>query len=166
MTDSFELRLARVEDLLWINEIKIRGDSRYGDLLVPRPLPKEFLQGRIDEEFLFVLNSSQAGVIGFVTFEEKDGALFIEQASVLPEYQGFGFSDLFLEKALEVADKKGFSKIFFTTNADIAWNAPYFERLGFRVLGDQELTPGLKQALHEESARGKLRRVAMGMELK
>jgi hypothetical protein len=36
----------------------------------------------------------------------------------------------------------------------VAWNAPYYERLGFQRLPDAELTPGLVAIRAEEAAHG------------
>ena len=34
------------------------------------------------------------------------------------------------------------------------WNGPYYERCGFRVLADDELTPGLREIRAHEIALG------------
>jgi hypothetical protein len=36
----------------------------------------------------------------------------------------------------------------------VPWNAPYYERLGFRRLADADLTPGLREIRAEEAAHG------------
>lgn len=50
-----------------------------------------------------------------------------------------------------------------TTFSDVPWNRPYYERLGFRVLDEVELSPGLRRIRREEAQRGLDRwgRVAM-----
>ena len=49
------------------------------------------------------------------------------------------------------------------TFRDVAWNGPYYERLGFRALGDDELGPGLRALRDAEPAKGldPAQRVAM-----
>jgi hypothetical protein len=36
----------------------------------------------------------------------------------------------------------------------VPWNAPYYERLGFRELAPTEVTPGLAKLIAAESGRG------------
>jgi hypothetical protein len=41
-----------------------------------------------------------------------------------------------------------------TTFTDVPWNAPYYQRLGFRRLSDDKLTPGLRAIRAREAAIG------------
>jgi hypothetical protein len=41
-----------------------------------------------------------------------------------------------------------------TTFTHVPWNAPYYERLGFRPLPEAELTPGLVAIRQNEAAHG------------
>jgi hypothetical protein len=41
-----------------------------------------------------------------------------------------------------------------STFADVPWNGPYYERCGFRVLRDAEITPGLREVRAHEDALG------------
>jgi hypothetical protein len=54
-----------------------------------------------------------------------------------------------------------------TTFADVPWNGPCYERLGFRQLTGTELTPGLRAVRAEEAAHGldEWPRIAMRREL-
>jgi len=38
-----------------------------------------------------------------------------------------------------------------TTFAQVPWNAPYYARCGFRILGDAEVTPGLRAIRRQEA---------------
>ena len=41
-----------------------------------------------------------------------------------------------------------------TTFRDVPWNAPYYRRCGFRVLDEQEWTPGLRAIREREAGHG------------
>ena len=41
-----------------------------------------------------------------------------------------------------------------STFQDIAWNAPFYLRSGFRVLRDDELSPGLRALRNNEARAG------------
>jgi len=36
----------------------------------------------------------------------------------------------------------------------VPWNAPYYARCGFRILGDAEVTPGLRAIRRREAEMG------------
>ena len=41
-----------------------------------------------------------------------------------------------------------------TTFTDVPWNASYYRRIGFRVVMEQEWTPGLRRIRDHEAASG------------
>ncbi len=88
-----------------------------------------------------------------------DAALHIEQVSVHPDRAGRRIGRDLIE---HVAARAG-TAVTLTTFADVPWNAPYYERLGFRRLTDAELTDGLRRIRRREADRGLDRwpRVAM-----
>ena len=52
--------------------------------------------------------------------------------------------------------------VTLTTFRDVPWNAPYYERLGFRTLAADEITPGLA-AIRAHEADSRARSVAAGV---
>ena len=79
-----------------------------------------------------------------------DGALHIEQVSVHPDHAGRRIGRDLIEHAARLAG----TAVTLTTFADVPWNAPYYERLGFRRLADAELTDGLRRIRRREAAHG------------
>ena len=47
-----------------------------------------------------------------------------------------------------------FFGITLITFAEVAWNAPFYERHGFRPIAEHELTPALRVLREHEAARG------------
>ena len=41
-----------------------------------------------------------------------------------------------------------------TTYVDVPWNGPYYQRLGFRFMRDDEMGKGLRAIREREAARG------------
>jgi hypothetical protein len=62
---------------------------------------------------------------------------------------------------------RGVPALTLTTFRDVPWNAPYYARIGFRVLVEAELTQGLRGIRDAEAAHGLDRwpRVCMRREL-
>src|SRR5262249_34656732 len=52
------------------------------------------------------------------------------------------------------ASDAALTALTLTTFRDVPWNAPWYEARGFRVLDDDELTPGLRQRRAAEDALG------------
>ncbi len=96
-----------------------------------------------------------------------DGALHVEQVSVDADWGRRGIGRALVDHAARRAVADGRDALTLTTFAEVPWNAPYYERLGFRALADDELTPGLAAIRAGERERGLDRwpRVAMRREL-
>ena len=52
-----------------------------------------------------------------------------------------------METALTTAAERRFRSASLTTDRTIPWNAPYYERLGFRVLAADQTPPALARRL-------------------
>lgn len=47
-----------------------------------------------------------------------------------------------------------YAALTLTTYANVPWNAPYYERLGFRIMTVDQITEGLRRIREHEQARG------------
>jgi len=83
-----------------------------------------------------------------------DGYLHIEQVSVHPAHAHQRIGLALIDHAAGWSIARGLAGLTLTTFAEVPWNAPYYERCGFRVLADAELTPGLRQIRAREAAHG------------
>jgi hypothetical protein len=59
-----------------------------------------------------------------------------------------------LEHAAGRAAAGGLPALTLTTFAEVPWNAPYYERCGFRRLAEAELTAGLREVRRREAELG------------
>ncbi|MHA5054358.1 GNAT family N-acetyltransferase [Streptomyces sp. SD15] len=91
---------------------------------------------------------------GYLIAEPVDGALHVEQVSVHPEAARRGVGRTLLACAADHAREEGLAGLTLTTFADVPWNAPYYLRIGFRVLEEAELTPGLRRIRAAETEHG------------
>lgn len=101
--------------------------------------------------------------VGYLLVDVVDGAAHVEQVSVHPGHARRGLGSALLQTALTWAGRHGLRSITLTTFAEVPWNGPYYQRLGFRVLPEDELSEGLRRVREHETARGLDRwpRVAM-----
>jgi GNAT superfamily N-acetyltransferase len=92
-----------------------------------------------------------------------DGCAHVEQVSVAPAHARRGLGAALIDHLAAVAAAEGRPAVTLTTFRDVAWNAPYYERLGFRVIAPAEQGPELAALVVEEAERipGDAPRVAM-----
>jgi GNAT superfamily N-acetyltransferase len=92
--------------------------------------------------------------VAYLIADEVDGNLHVEQVSVHPDSARRGVGRRLLDHLASEATAHGVSALTLTTFVDVPWNAPYYERCGFRILDESELTPGLRAIRDREAAHG------------
>ncbi|MEV0641288.1 GNAT family N-acetyltransferase [Streptomyces sp. NPDC050619] len=92
--------------------------------------------------------------VAYLICEPVDGALHVEQVSVHPDAARRGVGRTLLAFAADRAREEGLAGLTLTTFTEVPWNAPYYTRLGFRVLDEAELTPGLRGIRAAEAEHG------------
>ena len=92
--------------------------------------------------------------VGFVVVDLVDGAAHIEEVSVRPDLEGRGHGSALLRQVEAWARRKGLPAVTLTTFAEVPWNRPWYERRGYRVLAEEEWTPGLVARRRVEADHG------------
>ncbi|WP_280342391.1 GNAT family N-acetyltransferase [Nocardia abscessus] len=92
--------------------------------------------------------------IGYLVLGVVDGNAHIEQVSVRPDYAGRRIGKRLIDRAARWAVTAGLPAMTLTTFTDVAWNGPYYQRLGFRYLSAEEETQGLVELRAAERAHG------------
>ena len=92
-----------------------------------------------------------------------DSFAYIQEIDVHPDHGRRGIGTSLIHSVCAWAESQKIPAITLTTFRHFPWNAPFYERLGFRSLKQGELTPGLAAALANETSRGldPTKRVAM-----
>ncbi len=92
--------------------------------------------------------------VAYVLAEIVDGNLHIEQISVHSDYARRGIGRELIEHLATLATTRGISALTLTTFTEIPWNAPYYERCGFRTITEADSGPELREIRQAEAARG------------
>ncbi|WP_067827622.1 GNAT family N-acetyltransferase [Nocardia inohanensis] len=105
--------------------------------------------------------------VAYLVSEPADDTEHIAQVSVHPAAAHRGLGRGLIEHLAAQARAAGVPALSLTTFLEVPWNAPYYTRLGFRRLADDELTPDLhKIRVHEgELGLDRWPRIAMRREL-
>ena len=152
------IRTARVAELPGLQEIERAAGQMFCDIGMPEiagygPWPLPVLAERQQAGRLWVTAGADEPV-AYLMADVVDGCLHVEQVSVHPGHARRGLGRALLDHAAGRAAADGIAALTLTTFADVPWNAPYYARCGFRILGDAEITPGLRTVRAHEIAFG------------
>jgi GNAT superfamily N-acetyltransferase len=180
---TVRIRAGAERDLRRVQEIERAAGGRFRELGMDRvaddsPPPIPVLRRYVHNGGLWVAEEStrwrrvtgrNAGgpPVAYVLAEPLDGNVHIEQVSVDPGSARKGIGRALIDHVAARAAAAGVPALTLCTFERVPWNAPYYERCGFRVLGGDELTPGLRRIRAEEAHVGLDRwpRVCMRREL-
>lgn len=103
---------------------------------------------------------------GFVCTEPQRSDLYVVELSVRRELQGKGIGRALMEQLARTARSRGWERLVLTTFRDVAWNGPFYARIGFRELSEADLTQDLRETLAEEVEAGLPGELRCAMELR
>lgn len=131
----------------------------------PTSLPLDVLKQSLAERLLFVAVDGEDQPFGFLAGIRKDGSVHIAEIDVIRRRQKQGVGRRLMEAVITAAKKQGAAGVTLTTDRQVAFNAPFYTSVGFRILGDEERSAVLTQILENEVAHGAdpARRVAMAL---
>ena len=118
----------------------------------------------IEEAFSWVAFEDETEmIVGFIIAEIVEESFHIVEVSVADTHQQKGIGSKLFNVAFSEAKGLGLLSTTLTTFIDVAWNAPYYERLGFVTLTEDEMPSYLKRVLENEAKAGlpRNRRCAM-----
>ncbi|MBI5960003.1 MAG: GNAT family N-acetyltransferase [Chloroflexi bacterium] len=104
----------------------------------------------------------------FIKVSSFDDFVHINEVDVHPDHQRRGLGAALIEAVCAWAASTGTRAVTLTTEREIPWNAPYYARLGFRIVPPEEQSPDLHILFEHEavlSNRSLENRVAMIREL-
>ncbi|MDD7917095.1 GNAT family N-acetyltransferase [Actinomycetospora callitridis] len=170
MTD-LTIRPARPDELETLRELEIAAGAPFRDLGMDpiaddAPPSTVALRSALERDGLWIIEDGGV-VAGYLMDDVVDGEAHLEQVSVHPDHARRGLGARLVEDLVARARADGHHAVTLTTFVDVPWNGPYYARLGFRPLADDELGPGLRAVRRAEIAKGLDRwpRTAMRREL-
>ncbi|MEU9789536.1 GNAT family N-acetyltransferase [Streptomyces sparsogenes] len=154
------IRQSTIEELPVLQDIERAAGLCFRDIGMDEiaddePLSLEELAGYQRAGRAWVAVNGDDRAVAYLITDPVDGNMHIEQVSVHPDSARRGLGRALIEHAAGRAAAEGAGALTLTTFVDVAWNAPYYAaRCGFRTLGEDELTPGLREIRRHEAAHG------------
>ncbi|WP_375058269.1 GNAT family N-acetyltransferase [Zobellella sp. DQSA1] len=170
MTPSYRIELAQPAHLPLLPDIERAAAALFPDSVIPPALRSGVVsQHRLEQaragRRLWVALSPRGVPVGFILAEPGTEAAFLVELDVHPEHQRRGLGRRLIEVAIDWARAGGHRRLTLTTFGSLPWNAPFYARLGFRLLDDTELDERLAGQLAGERRLGLEDRVAMALVL-
>ena len=127
-------------DLAYIAEGANQDEGRYRDLVAGG--------------WCWVAEDTEGKVCAFLAAEAADDELHIHEIGVALDRQRLGIGRALIQAAVAAAPRGGFRAITLTTFGDVAWNAPIYERMGFRRVTPPDRGARLDAILRREIEAG------------
>ena len=154
MPHDQSIRPARYADVERMREIERAAGELFRGIGMDavaddEPLAVPQLRTFVDDGRAWV--AEHAGTVtGYLLAAVIDGEGHVEQVSVDPAFTGRRIGAALVERAARWAR----GPLTLTTFRDVVWNGPYYERLGFRWLADDEVGRELRAIRTAETAHG------------
>jgi GNAT superfamily N-acetyltransferase len=143
------VRLARAADVERLLEVEHDADQRYREIGMERVADDtsttfEDVARYVDVERAWVASDDGDRIVGGVRVDLIDGYAHVEQLSVVRSHQGRGIGPALLREVERWASTHRLPALTLTTFREVPWNAPLYAHLGFEVLDEEALSPGLR----------------------
>lgn len=118
------------------------------------PIPADVLDGYRGGGRAWVVVDAGDRPVGYLLLDAVDGAGHVEQVTVHPSARGRRLGAALVDAAQGWSAEHASGALTLTTFADVPWNAPYYRRLGFAEVTDEDLGPGLRAVVAREASLG------------
>ena len=162
-----EIRLATLEDVPFLPNIEETACELFLQYEITADLPlyltplEDFYEAQ-KHELLWVATVDEKP-IGFALVGMIGELPHLEELDVLPDYGRQGIGAKLVRTVCDWARASDIPAVTLTTFRDIPWNAPFYQKLGFRILEAEELTPSLLRLVEDEELHGLKRELRVVM---
>ena len=143
-------RLAAIER----SAAEVFADSPLGWLADAPVQPESALLAAVSRGHLWVVESPDGSLAGFLLASLYTNGLFIDELAVRRDLQRLGLGRALVEAAIAVARRAGLAAVALMTDRTLDWNRPFYERAGFAIVAEWRLPDGLHGKREAELAYG------------
>lgn len=173
MSASYQVALAKPEQFAALREVERAAESMFAPEDLPAPAraaelaSDEELAEALRQGLLWSAVDEHGNAVGFAMALWIDGSLHLDEVDVHSAHQWRGVGRMLVDAVRAHGERCGAPRLTLTTFRFVAWNMPWYARLGFAELPASEWSRDLRAIFEEEIARGlpRERRVAMALAL-
>jgi len=153
------IRKATAEDLPTMRDIEVAAGEAFrtlgmGAVADDAPPSLEALANYEQDGRAWVATDSGDVSVAYILVDVVERFAHIEQVTVHPLYARQGLGRQLIEEAALWAATLGLDGMTLTTFEEVPWNAPYYARLGFQPVPENEWSGGLRRIMQSERAHG------------
>jgi GNAT superfamily N-acetyltransferase len=172
LPDGYRIRAERPESVARLAEVEAAAAAMFDEADLPAELrdegmPLAVLARAAREGRLWTAETSDGTAVGFALATSVDDEAHLRQIDVHPDHGRRGLGRALVARVVDWARDQGLDAVTLTTFRHVAWNAPFYARLGFEELTAASAGPQLRALLDEEARDGldPAKRVAMRLRL-
>jgi GNAT superfamily N-acetyltransferase len=109
---------------------------------------------------LWVAAASGGEIVGFALVVDIEGYAHLDELDVLPPHGRRGVGSALLARVCSWAKEEGYPAVTLRTFRDVQWNAPFYQRRGFRIVDSAALSAahlGLEASERQRGLRTDIR---------
>ncbi len=155
---GYVLRAARPADLPKLPAVEVAAGELFRSVGMDEiagdegPSIEDLESARADGRLWVVDHDGEP--VGYVLALLLDGHAHLEQVSVHPDHGRRSLGAALVGVVVTWAEDMGAPNLTLSTFRDVAWNAPYYQRLGFEAVADDDLSPALRCVRAREADQG------------
>ncbi len=160
-SDEYDVRLAHVDEVPMIPAVeraaaRLFDSTPHADAVGRDVTPLRDLREAQDDGRLWVAvqTTGPKAVVGFALVEHLGAHAHLDELDVHPQHGRRGLGSRLVDAVCRWAQTQGFEGVTLTTYEAIAWNAPFYTRLGFETLDPANLPEPLAERFRTEDADG------------
>ena len=170
LPEGYAIRQAEPGHVPLLNDIELAAAALFPPGSIPESilsdsLPLDVLWSARDEGMLWVALDHGNDPVGYALLRMVDGFALLAQLDVHPDHGRKGIGTALVHCVIGQVREMGVAELYLTTFAHVRWNAPFYEKLGFQIVGTGERPGFMEDILREEGKRGLSNRVAMKLPL-
>lgn len=153
---GYAIRRAEPRDLPRLPEIEKAAASLFYETAYAYLAEGDLVSQTVDlaHELVWLVVDQADQPLGFAIVHQIDLGMHLHELDIDPRYGRRGLGRLLIETIAEWSKQAGASALTLSTFREIAWNGPYYARLGFRPLDNDELSPDLLAIRAAEAEAG------------
>ena len=105
---------------------------------IPESIPADVLSEAI-EQAMVLCATKESQTVGFALCQLKGKQLYLHQLSVDPQHGRKGLGTALTRHVFALTEEHKCSAVSLSTFRDVRWNAPFYEKLGFREIPRKKL---------------------------
>ena len=153
------IKLAGSEHLSAIPAIELAASAMFPEADLPVEvrylvIENELLQEAQSDARLWVALTDERTPVGFAMAGIIDGGAHLDEMNVMPDFGRQGVGTRLVRTIIDWARSDNHLELTLITFRHLPWNAPFYEKMGFKVMKCSEVGEELASLLQAESEAG------------